>query len=234
MNDDKELQLLCLPFAGGGASFFNEWKPLSHKLDIVPVQLPGREKRFCETPYTAVAAAIDGIVAEVLQQIDPDRGVVLFGHSLGAVLAYELSHRLAARPEIFVVGLVASGSPDPWSPRQERATGLADEEFLRRVSLFSGYTHAALQDPTMREMLLPTLRADVEMHEDYRPSSDLPLDVPVVSVRGSSDELVSAGQCDGWRRATRAILHRRELPGGHMYLTESPRPLLDAIESVFF
>lgn len=234
MSQERELQLVCLPFAGGGASFFNEWQSLSDKLDIIAVQLPGREKRFCETPHTSVAAAIDSILPELLEQLHPDKGVAVFGHSLGAVLAYELTHRLAALPEVFVVGLVASGSPDPWSPREERATGQADDEFLRRVSLFSGYSHTALDNPTMREMLLPILRADVEMHENYSPLSDAPLDVPVIVVRGSDDALVAANQIEGWRKATRVAMLPRELPGGHMYLTESPRALLGTIESAFF
>lgn len=226
--------MVCLPFAGSGASFFAEWQTLSNKLDIIAVQLPGREKRFCETPHTSVAAAIDDIVPELLEQIDPDRGVAVFGHSMGAVLAYELTHRLAALSEVFVVGLIASGSPDPWSPREERATGRDDKEFLRRVSLFSGYSHSALEDPTMLEMLLPILRADVEMHENYRPLSDTPLDVPVIAVRGDDDALVAAQQIEGWRKATRCVMLARELPGGHMYLTESPRALLEIIESAFF
>ena len=234
MRLEKELQLVCLPFAGGGASFFNEWHSLSDKLEIVAVQLPGREKRFCEPLHTSVAAAVDAVMPELLKQIDPSKGVAVFGHSLGAVLAYELTHRLAVMPEVFVVGLIASGSPDPWSQREERATGRDDKEFLRRVSQFSGYSHAAFEDPKMLEMLLPILRADVEMHENYSPLSDARLDVPVVAVRGRDDALVSAQQIEGWRKATRLAMLPRELPGGHMYLTESPRALLDTIESAFF
>lgn len=226
-------QLLCLPFAGAGASFFNEWKPMSERLDVVPVQLPGREKRFCDPCYTDVFEATAGLLPEVAALLDPQREVIVFGHSLGAVLAYELTHALVRRGGFRVIGLAVSGSPDPWTPREERATGLNDEDFLGRVSQFAGYTHTALEDPLMRELLLPTLRADVEMHEKYRARSDTPLDLPILMVRGEDDELITHGQLLGWARATSAQAQAESLPGGHMYLTERAGELLELIAQHF-
>lgn len=226
-------QLLCLPFAGAGASFFNEWKPISESLDVVSVQLPGREKRFCEPCYTDVFDAVAGLLPEVAESIDAQRGVIVFGHSLGAVIAYELTRSLLQSNACKVIGLAVSGAPDPWTPRKERATGLSDQDFLKRVSEFAGYAHAALEDPLMQELLLPTLRADVEMHENYRPRSDQPVSVPILMVRGSDDELVSGEQLEGWRRATTASAHADAVSGGHMYLTERPKDLIDLIERHF-
>jgi surfactin synthase thioesterase subunit len=226
-------QLLCLPFAGAGASFFNEWKPLTQRFEVVPVQLPGREKRFCEPFYTDVFEASAGLAAELNELVDPEREIVFFGHSLGAVLAYELAHALVRQGNHRVIGLAVSGSPDPWTPRKERATGLDDEKFLARVSDFAGYTHSALEDPLMRELLLPTLRADVEMHEKYKARTEAVLDVPILMVRGDDDELISDDQLQGWVRATSADARAESLPGGHMYLTERPRELLEMLEQRF-
>lgn len=226
-------QLLCLPFAGAGASFFNEWQPLTDRLDVVPVQLPGREKRFCDPCYTDVFEATAGLVPEVSGLIYPERDVIIFGHSLGAVLAYEMAHALVQTGNCRVTGLVVSGSPDPWSPRTEYATGLNDEDFIARVSEFAGYTHSALDDPMMRELLLPTLRADVEMHEKYKARTDVPLNVPILMVRGNDDELISGEQLTGWVRATTVDARAESLPGGHMYLTERPKELLELIERRF-
>ncbi len=223
-------QLLCLPFAGAGASVFSEWKLLSERLDVLPIQLPGREKRFSEACYTDVFEAVSGLVPEVSPLLDPKQGIIVFGHSLGAVLAYEFTRSLAEQGTHSITGLVVSGSPDPWSPRQDRATGLDDAGFLKRVSEFAGYTHSALADPMMAELLLPMLRADVQMHENYMPRSDVPLDVPILMLRGSDDELISTEQLLGWERATRSSAHADSLPGGHMYLTERPRELLSLIE----
>jgi surfactin synthase thioesterase subunit len=162
----------------------------------------------------------------------PYNRAIIFGHSLGAVLAFELAHRLTAGDKIQIDHLVVSGSPGPWTPRQRRATGLDDAGFIEQVREFAGYDHPALNDPDMREMLLPLLRADVEMHENYYPPENRILNVPITSVRGSFDELVSDEEAAQWQRATRLPVQMLQIPGGHMYLTQSPQILLRMIETL--
>ncbi|MFD5823992.1 thioesterase II family protein [Lentzea sp. NPDC060358] len=232
MTGERDVTLICLPFAGAGASFFRPWAALAgDHVEIVAPQLPGRERRIDDEPYRSVPAAAEGLLPEVADRFVPGRSLVLFGHSLGAVLAFELACRLAARG--FVPdGLVVSGSPGPWSPREQRATGLPDDEFLGRVQEFAGYSHAALADPEMRELVLPALRADVEMHESYRPGHDTPLAAPIAAIRGSDDHLVSAEEAGQWARATAKDFVLVEAPGGHMYLTDDARHVLRQVESI--
>ncbi len=224
--------LVCLPFAGAGASFYRPWSSdaFHSRLRIVPLQLPGRERRIDEEPHREVGAAVDELAAALPAALNGAGRVVLFGHSLGAVLAYELAVRLtgASGPEL--VRLFVSGSPPPDAPRQQRATGLPGAEFLARVAEFAGFNHAAMDDPEVREMILPTLRADIQMHEDYRPGTREPLPVPVTALRGTGDRLVSAEEAMGWAKFTGRDFGYAELPGGHMYLTESSAPLLRLIE----
>jgi surfactin synthase thioesterase subunit len=227
------IPLICLPFAGVGSSFFKEWGTLtSGHLEIIAVQLPGREKRFVEEPYRDVATAVTGILPEVRERVGKRDRVVIFGHSLGAVLAYELCHQLAKTTHIQVDHLVVSGSPAPWAPRKRRATGLDDDAFLAQVREFAGYDHPALNDPDLRDMLLPVLRADVEMHENYSPSWNGPLPVPITSVRGTDDELVSQAESAQWHSATTMPLQMVEVSGSHMYLITSPGKLLRVIEEL--
>ncbi|WP_367133490.1 MULTISPECIES: thioesterase II family protein [Streptomyces] len=222
--------LLCLPFAGAGASFFRPWRDLAVPgVQVLPVQLPGRERRIAEPAHHDVHEAADSLLPEVLTAVSGSGEVALFGHSLGAVVAYELTRRLQADGTARVARLFVSGSPGPWAPRGQRATGLDDEAFLARVKEFAGYRHEAFDDPEMRALLLPTLRSDVEMHESYRPRGEEPVAVPVTSVRGRDDTLVSAADAAQWRGATSLGFATAELPGGHMYLTESGRPLLELI-----
>jgi surfactin synthase thioesterase subunit len=229
----ESIPLICLPFAGVGPSFFKEWGTLtSGHLEIIAVQLPGREKRFVEEPYRDVATAVTGILPEVLERVGERDRVIIFGHSLGAVLAYELSHQLAKTMHIQVAHLVVSGSPAPWALRKRRATGLDDQAFLAQVREFAGYDHPALNDPDLRDMLLPVLRADVEMHENYCPSWNSPLPVSITSVRGTDDELVSREEAAQWHSATTMPLQVVELPGSHMYLTTSAGKLLRVIEEL--
>ena len=224
--------LVCLPYAGAGASFFQPWQAIAgDTLRVVALQLPGRERLIDLDPHHDVHLAVDDLHARLPELLGEERRIALFGHSLGAVLAYELAHRLAADPDLALVRLFASGSPEPAAGREQRATGLTDDAFLARVSEFAGYTHEALEDPEMREMILPTLRADVEMHENYVPSTHLPLPVPVTVIRGEDDELVSYEDAAGWSKATTGEFEHVEVPGGHMYLTEAAPALLRLISS---
>lgn len=226
-------KLVCLPYAGAGASFYRPWAALAgDALEIVPLQLPGRERLIDEPPHRDVHQAVDALLPQLRERLGSgDPRVALFGHSLGAVLAYELAHRLTAEPGIEVVHLFVSGSPHPGQVREQRATGLSDDEFLARVGEFAGYSHPAFDDPEMREMLLPTLRADVEMHETYVPSTPLPLDAPVTVIRGEDDTLVGHDEAASWDKATARDFDYVEVPGGHMYLTESAPALVRLIVS---
>jgi surfactin synthase thioesterase subunit len=225
-----ETVLICLPFSGAGASFFRDWQLRAPAgLRVLPVQLPGREERFVEPLLTDAGAAADEARDQVAEQLRPDDRVALFGHSLGAVLAFELARRLDGTAE--VAGLFVSGSPDPWNGRSSSATGLPDDEFLARVERFAGFSHPALADDEVRELVLPLLRADVEMHENYRAEPGATVLAPITAVRGRDDDLVSAEASAGWRHATTGSFHTAELDGGHMYLIDGVDELLTIIGS---
>ncbi|MCF3179259.1 thioesterase [Streptomyces polychromogenes] len=221
--------LLCVPFAGAGPSFFHPWRELAAgRWRVTSVELPGRERRILEEPYRNVQEAAKGVIDEVVADLGEGARTVLFGHSLGAVLAYELAHLLAGRG-VRVERLVVSGSPGPWTQRERRAAGLPDEEFLARVEEFAGFRHEALDHPEMRELILPVLQADCEMHESYVPSTDVPLAVPICSLRGADDGLVTAEEARQWQAATTAGFTWAEFPGDHMYLVDAGREVLDLI-----
>ncbi|MER6103866.1 alpha/beta fold hydrolase [Streptomyces sp. NPDC001832] len=228
----EPIALVCLPFAGAGASFFRAWeKHVPETLRIVAVQFPGREDRFVEPPHTIAARAVADAYDQVVQVTGGAGRVAVFGHSLGAVLAYELAHSLGEAEGIKVERLFVSGSPGPWNGRETRASDLDDEAFLAQVRSFAGYAHPALENPDLRELLLPVLRADVAMHEDYRPSTDKSLQVPITAMRGRHDELVSGAVIARWADVTDSELNMVELDGGHMYLADDVPALLDVINA---
>ncbi|MFI9123642.1 thioesterase II family protein [Streptomyces bikiniensis] len=229
VNSRMPHSLICIPFAGGGASFYRTWKPLPDRTPhILPVQLPGREEMFIEEPFRDVSDAAEALAPQIADQVSSGP-VALFGHSLGAVIAFELARRLERNSEVRLTHLFVSGSPGPWSRRTQRATGLPEDRFLAQIQEFAGYRHDALSDPDLREILLPVLRADVEMHENYKPDSDTPLRTPIISLRGTDDHLVSRIQAEEWSQATTSDFRLVEVTGGHMYLAESPLQLMDAI-----
>ncbi|MER7376220.1 thioesterase II family protein [Streptomyces lanatus] len=230
-DDRDETVLLCVPFAGAGPSFFHPWRePAGDRWRVVPVELPGRERRLLETPYRNVVEAAKNSIDDIVTELGAGARTVLFGHSLGAVLAYELVHLLSTR-DVHVERLVVSGSPGPWTQRERRATGLPDDEFLARVEEFAGFRHEALDHPELRELILPMLQADCEMHENYVPSTDEPVSVPICSLRGDSDTLVTAEEAQQWRDATTSEFNYVEFPGGHMYLVDLAQEILNVIEA---
>jgi surfactin synthase thioesterase subunit len=220
------IPLVCLPFAGAGASFFYPWREKAGKeIEIVAIQLPGREWRVDEKPYRNVNTAVDELFPEIAGELGAG-AVMLFGHSLGAVLAYELAHRFCAAPGFDVARVIVSGSPGPWTRRARRATGLPDGDFLDRVSEFAQYNAETMQNPEVRQMVLPTLRADVEMHEKYVSRRSGPLPAPITSLRGHDDQLVTADHAAEWATATNREFELAELPGGHMYITQGADEIL--------
>ncbi len=224
------IRLVCLPFAGAGASFFRPWRRLGVEgVEVLPVQLPGRESRLAEALYTDVHEAADGLLPGVLADLAPSQDpVALFGHSLGAVLAYELTRRLVAAGQP-VSWLFISGSPAPGAERQQRASDLDEEGFVSQVEQLAGYRHPAFDHPELRELLIPTLYADVRMHEDYKPRDGEPLALPVTAIRGADDGLVTLEESQRWREATTAAFSHVEVPGGHMYLADDGRAVLDIV-----
>ncbi|MCP9956152.1 MULTISPECIES: thioesterase II family protein [Streptomyces] len=219
--------LLCLPYAGAGASLFHAWQPqVPPGIRLAPLQLPGREERTDEEPFRDAASAVRALLPEAVAAAAGHRRVAVLGHSMGAVLAFELVRALEERTEIPVAHLYVSGSPGPCHGRAESTADLDDEAFLAAVERLAGYRHAAFDVPELRELLLPLLRADVALHETYRPLADAPVEAPLTCLRGDLDSLVTAEDAAQWSRATTGPFTYREPSGGHMYLLDSPGELL--------
>ena len=229
---DQRIPVVCLGHTGAGASFFQPWQAeLGDRLRLVPLELPGREKRFAEELCRTVADAVADLLPRVLEVAGERREVVLFGHCLGAMIAYELAERLSDAG-VAVRQLLLSGAPGPTVYRPARTAGLPDGEFLEQLEALAGFTHPALADPDMAELLLPILRADQEMYEAYRRIELTPRDLPIVTLRGATDTLVSAEDVSQWQLASTRPLRQFEFTGSHMYHAEDPNPLLRTMTEV--
>ncbi|WP_410620190.1 thioesterase II family protein [Amycolatopsis sp. cmx-8-4] len=226
----ERVPVLCFPPAGAGPSFFQAWPDASPALRFAAVELPGKERRFAEEPATTMTELVDAIADDVLREVGAAGRVGVFGHSFGALVAYEVARLVERERPAVDLTLFASGAPRPGVPRSSPIGGLPDDEFVVAVAELAGYKHPALDDPDLRELLLPALRGDVAVDESYRPAEQAPAAFPVVSVRGDADELVSAAAAARWREVTAAGCTTREFPGGHMYLIEHWAPLVTLLE----
>ncbi len=227
------MKLFCLPFAGAGATVYRAWpSPADDSLHVVPLQLAGREERFAEPFYADIESAGLDQVRAIQAALAPDEPFALFGHSFGATLAFEVAHQLARLDDRRLVHLFVSGAPAPHVPLGRDSLPLDDDAFVASVEKIAGYTHPALADPDLRELVLPVLRADVVLHEGYRARERHPLDVPLTALRGQADHVVSEEDCRSWTRWSQRPLRSIELPGGHMYLVDDPARLLREIAVV--
>ncbi|AUG77449.1 thioesterase [Kitasatospora sp. MMS16-BH015] len=229
----QPLPLLCLPFAGAGAGFYRPWQQQAPAgLQPVPLQLPGREELVAEEPHREVAAAVRALLPEAVAAVRGHHRVAVFGHSLGAALAFELTRALEERTEIEVVELFVSGSPAPHLGRSGHSADLDDDAFLAQVEVLAGYRHPAFDSAEFRELMLPGLRADVAMHEAYRPLAAGPVEAPVTCLLADQDTLVDEQDARAWESATTGGFRYVTMPGGHMYLTTEAGRILDLIADV--
>jgi medium-chain acyl-[acyl-carrier-protein] hydrolase len=221
------LRLFCLPHAGGGANEYRAWSAsLPASVQVCPILLPGRETRYSEQPYTDFDRLADVLVNELKPRLDIPYAV--FGHSMGALLAFEC-----------VRGLLRSGSPAPlWlfvsgrrapdrAPDPHPLHALPDPEFLDQLNrIYKGIPEELLDNPEILEVFLPTLRADVSVVESYRFKENGPLDCPISAFAGETDTSVTWQQLFAWKRHTRRQFAAHIFPGGHFYPRE---PLLRSI-----
>lgn len=209
-------RLVCLPHAGGSASyFFPVSRALSPTVDVVAIQYPGRQDRRSEPCLESVADLADGIA----EAVRPLTGLPLsfFGHSLGATLAFEVARRLE-RDGLPVAGLFASGRRAPSRHRDERFHLCDDPGLLAEVRKLSGTAPQLLDDDEVIRMVLPAIRSDYRAAETYRYSPGPPLTCPVVALVGGDDPKVSREEAEAWADHTEGPFRLRVFPGGHFYL----------------
>ncbi len=223
---DAPARVILLPHAGGAvSSYFKLSAALHPALDAYAVQYPGRQERRHEPPLTDVRLLAAG-VADALP--DDGRPTLLFGHSMGAVIAFELAlllERRGAAPH----ALVASGRRAPstyrdeWVHRRDPA-GVAAE--LRQLS---GTDPMFLQDPELFAMVLPALRADYQAVETYQCAPDAAVGCPLVVFVGDDDPKTTVEEAGAWRRNTTGPFDLRVFPGGHFYLDDQVAEVTDAL-----
>ncbi|UGQ12413.1 thioesterase domain-containing protein [Yinghuangia sp. ASG 101] len=214
---DTRLPLLCFHHAGGGASAFARWQEHAPGAAVLPVQLPGREQRAGEPRFrdaVELAATLDRQLGAVL-----DRPHAIYGHSMGAVVAYDLVTRRARRgarqPEALVVGAY----PGPHLPAVlTESRHLPDAEFARRLVAIGGMSELLLRYPDWMRAAVDLVRDDLEICAyDRRAATAAALTCPVHAFCGDADPLVRPEAADTWRRHTTGDFRLHVVPGGHFF-----------------
>lgn len=221
----QRLRLFCFPYAGGGTSLYHAWLPaLPPGVELCRVHLPGRENRLTEPAFERLPPLIERLARALPAHCDVP--VAFFGHSMGALVAFELARELrrqgAAGPvHLFLSGHRAPQIPDPDPPIHH----LPDAQFLSELQRLDGTPEEVLRDAELMQLAMPTLRADFAACETYSYAADEPLDCPISAFGGAWDPRLPEEQLAGWREQTSERFCLRMLPGSHFFL-HTARPLL--------
>lgn len=225
-NSQAGLRLFCFPYSGAGASVFYPWSDvLPATVEVYPVQFPGRETRLAEPPFTRLAPLVQAAAQALLPYLD--RPFAFFGHSLGALVSFELVRHLRRQRGPGPVHLFVSGHDAPQIPDcNPPIHNLPEPEFVEKLRRLNGMSEEVLENAELMQLLLPILRADFAVCETYRYEADRPLDCPISAFGGLQDAYVSRENLEAWRAQTDNSFSLRLFPGDHFYLNTDRSLLL--------
>lgn len=220
------LRLICVPYAGGTASVYRGWEAaLGTGVRVVPVALPGRGLRLREPPYSAMRPLARDL-ADALTDCALTHDYALFGHSMGALLAYEVACELRTRGHEAPRHLFVSGSAAPhlYGDRADRT--LSDADLRRLVHDLGGLGDDPAVAGAYLDRRLPVLRADLTVCEEYRWTPRPPLDCPTTAFSADRDPVAPRPAVEAWRAYTTGSLLHHHLEGDHFFLNGPARPAL--------
>jgi medium-chain acyl-[acyl-carrier-protein] hydrolase len=215
-------RLLCFPSAGAGAVSYRTWlNAFPHNVEVVPIELPGRGARIKESLFFDVRALAGALISGSAGHFNEPYAV--FGHSVGALLAYEVVRLVERAPVHFFAS--AHRSPD-YPQTAPILHDLSDDALCRELKSLGGLNEALSRERDVMRLLLPAIRADLRMTETYQPDREpFILPCPITAYAGVADELVPAAHMEGWRLHTARSFHLNVMQGGHFYLQQFGCPL---------
>lgn len=230
--DDARVRLLCLPSAGAGAAAYARWPELgaSAGIQVLGARLPGRETRMAERPWSDIDQMVTALAASAERLLG--RPLVLFGHSMGALLAFELAHRLRLDYQTEPAFLIVSGRTAPNTDITQRLSELEDGPLMAALTQLGGTPREILEEPELVSLMLPILRTDLQINDRYVYRSRPRLTCPIHAFIGRDDPLVDRRSCLRWAEETTGEFELREMAGGHFFFKTAPGDFSSAISAL--
>jgi surfactin synthase thioesterase subunit len=225
---DATLRLVCLPHAGGAAAFYRPWLSLLPAwVDLVTVQYPGRADRFTEPPVREIRPLQAEIAAALVALAD--RPLALFGHSMGAVVAYEVARTMTAEFGVTPAQLFVSGRQAPDIVHADDVRLRGEAGLLAELRRLGQTAEEVLDNAELMRLVLPAVLADYTVAETYRQLPGPRLGCPVSAITGDRDPDVPVAEADAWRRHTDGPFDLTVLPGEHFYLVDHQSAVVELI-----
>lgn len=225
-NTQARLRLFCFPYAGGGAMIFRKWPDmLPADVELCALRLPGRESRLGDSPYSNVFKLIDDLVPPLIPLLD--KPFAFFGHSMGALISFELAQKLREQYDVSPVHLFVSGRSAPQVPDAEpRSYDLPESEFIEELRRLNGTPQDVLEHREIMQLMIPLLRADFAITQDYVYSPRPPLNCPLSVFGGIYDKEVSRENLIAWGALTTGSFSLKMYEGDHFFINTMPENLL--------
>ena len=223
-------RLFCFPYAGGNAFAFARWQEaLDPSIEVCAMQLPGRGARIAEPPIDSLPALLRALAPEVVRF--DDLPFSFFGHSVGSLVAFELARYLRLHGMRLPERLVVSGCQAPQFRSIPRNLHLlTDNAFVDVLREYAGTPPEVLENRELMDLLLPTIRADFSLAENYQYRYSPLLPLPISVFAGTRDENKAPGQVEGWQKETARACEISWFEGGHFFLNEQRETVLRTLE----
>ncbi|HET8841108.1 MAG TPA: alpha/beta fold hydrolase [Ktedonobacteraceae bacterium] len=235
-NAHTVLRLLCFPYDGGGASIYRQWHDLlPSSIEVWAIQLPGRENRIGEEPLLQLSHFIKMTEEALFPFLEDGTPYAFFGHSMGALLSFELTQALRKQGYPLPVYLFVSGRSAPQRPLRTKPTyNLPEDAFIEALKRLNGTPEEVLRHRELLQLILPILRADFQLCETYSYKECEPLPCSVMAFGGTQDVEVTHADLAAWECQTREKFSMRMFDGDHFFLHKSGEQISREITRALF
>jgi surfactin synthase thioesterase subunit len=217
----NQARVFAFPYSGAGSSAYHQWASYfsQRNIDFIGMRLPARENRMGEEPVSNLSLLINSLSSEIIPFLN--KPFVFFGHSLGALIAFELCRALRKKGASLPAHLFVSAFHPPSQPNPNKALHqLAENEFIDGIRAYGNTSEKVLSNALLMELLLPMLRADFALHETYHYKKEPPLSCPITVFKGDQDNFAKARDMSAWQQETNSYYEEIEYRGGHFFLND--------------
>jgi surfactin synthase thioesterase subunit len=225
---EPKIRIVCFPYAGGGASVYREWSRfLPDHFELLSLQLPGREDRIRENYADDLFKLIESFHPTLFPMLNLP--FVFYGHSMGALIAYEYARYLSHNFNVEPIRLFLSGRSAPNEVRRgKNLNELIDKELIEEVTSM-GASKILLESPQLAELFIRTIRADLTMLDKYQFIDGHDISCPITVMSGVNDSSFEVEDLDAWNNHTKGGLTKLFYPGGHFYINENLEQVIRSV-----